>query len=585
MSTSKHMDLICCIAAILATVLVILFLNGEALGIAPAVNGEQMEGYFTANDRNGDWDTSHATQITLAGSGGTVSGNGAYISEGNVHIVYAGSYVISGQLTDGSIVVDADGDDKIWILLNGVDISCSDNAAIRVEQAEHVFLTLADGTENTLSSGSAYGEQAIANGVDGTIYARDDLTINGSGSLSVHSAYKHGIVCNDDLVICGGTITVEAVEDGIHANDSGRFADMDLTINAGDDGVTVSNDEGTGYIYVESGTMTIPSCYEGLEAVDITIAGGRIDITPSDDGVNANGDVGTSVLRITGGDISIVNPTGRDADGLDSNGSIYITGGTLMISVANDGGSCAIDYGRENGGVCQISGGTIIACGSGSMTEEMDSSSTQCSVMYNFSPAASAGTILTMTDSMGNAIVSQEIPCSFSSAVVSTPELRLGETYTITAGEVSQEITLSQTATTYGSMGGMMGGMGGNRGRGFGGMPQDGTGEMPPMPEDFDESMMAGKGQRPTPPEGFDDRPEFSEDMTWPTDEAADEEQAMDFDQNRGNRRQWGSPEEFTPDSERLAQTSDDSTVKNALAGASVVVLILGLAFALVKKY
>lgn len=121
-------------------------------------------------------------------------------------------------------------------------------------------------------------------------YSRDDLTINGGGSLNVTTEYQPAIVCNDDE---------------------------------------------SGYVYIESGNISIPACYEGIEAVDITIAGGKIDIMPADDGINANGRGSNSVIRITGGDISIINETGRDADGLDSNGDIFISGGNRTC-IGND---------------------------------------------------------------------------------------------------------------------------------------------------------------------------------------------------------------------------------------------------------
>ena len=145
-------------------------------------------------------------------------------------------------------ILIAGNSDKIWILLDGVSLHCDDSAAFLVEQAGKVFLTLADGTENSISSGAEYGSESISAGIDGAIYSRDDLTINGSGSLCVTAAYKHGIVCNDDLVIVGGTLEVTAPQDGIHANDSARLANAELTINAGDDGITVSNDTETGYV-------------------------------------------------------------------------------------------------------------------------------------------------------------------------------------------------------------------------------------------------------------------------------------------------------------------------------------------------
>ena len=467
MSTSKHIDIICAVALLCTLLVTVLFVNGKALGITPVTDGDAGGGDspFTANDRNAAWDSAGATQITLTGDGGRVKGNGAYILDGDVHIVYAGEYVLSGELTDGSVIIDANGDDKIWLLLDGVSLHCEDSAAILVEQAKKVFLTLADGKSNTVSSGASYSQEAVSAKIDGAIYSRDDLTINGGGSLTVTAPYKHGIVCNDNLVIAGGTIDITAKQDGVHANDSVSFALAQITINAGDDGVTVSNDSETAWLYVESGHISIPSCYEGLEAIDITIAGGAIDIRPTDDGINANGRGFNSVIRITGGDITIINENGRDADGLDSNGSIYISGGNTFISVNTS--SYALDYGSENGGVCEISGGTVVAAGGSAMAEGFDSSSEQCFIMYNTSTAP-AGTTVTLKNEAGDTLISEAIPCGFSSVVISTPELQMGETCTISIGDSLAEIIVDNSSSSSGfGMGGMFGG--GQQGGGFGG--------------------------------------------------------------------------------------------------------------------
>ena len=463
MSTSKHIDLICIVAIAITLLLTALFMNGEALGIEAVSDGDAGDGRFTANDLKGDWDTAGATYITLSGDGGHVSGNGAYVYGGGVHIVYAGRYVISGGLTDGSIIVDADGDDKIWILLDGVSLHCEDNAAILIEQAGKVFLTLAEGTENVISGGAEYTAEAVSNGIDGVIYSRDDLTINGGGALSVTAAYRHGIVCNDDLVITGGRIAVTAAQDGVHANDSFRFANAALTINAGDDGITVSNDDDTAWLYVESGNISIPSCYEGIEAIDITIAGGVIDIRPTDDGINANGRGDHSVIRITGGDITVINENGRDADGLDSNGSIHISGGNTFISVNTS--SYALDYGSENGGVCKISGGTVIAAGGSTMAEGFDSSSEQGFIMY--SASANAGTAVTLMNAAGDTLISESVPCTFTSIVLSAPGLEVGQTVILDIGGERTELTVDNSSSGGLGFGGMFGG--GTRGDMFGG--------------------------------------------------------------------------------------------------------------------
>ena len=510
MLTSKHIDKICLVVCLLMLLLTGLFMNGEALGIEVITDTDAGDGQFTANDLNGDWDPSGATQITLTGDSGSVKGSGAYINDGDVHILYAGTYILSGELTNGSVIVEANNSDKIWILLDGVSLYCDDSAAFLVEQAEKVFLTLAAGTENTISSGAEYSQEAVSSKIDGAIYSRDDLTINGSGSLRVAAAYKHGIVCNDDLVITGGAIEITAAQDGIHANDSVRLANADLTISAGDDGITASNDEETAYIYMESGSVSIPSCYEGVEAINVSIAGGTLDIRPTDDGINANGRGSSSGIHISGGDITIINETGRDADGLDSNGSIDISGGNLFISVNGNGGSAAIDYGSENGGSCTISGGTVIAAGSSMMAEGFDSSSEQCFIMYTTSNA-SAGTAVTLKNEAGNVLLSEEIPCSFSSIVISTPELQMGETCTISVGSTEAEIVVDNSSSGSFTMAGMFNGRGGRGGQTLGGWPGSGDTGMENTPP---EIPSGDPGQEGTPgmpdgqtPQGMENTP------------------------------------------------------------------------------
>ena len=611
MSTHNTLDKICVAIVICSLVLTALFMNGEALGITKIVDEDAEQNsdsaYFTTNDQNGSWDTTGAAVITLTGDGASISGNGAYVYDGNVVIAEAGRYVLSGSLEDGSIIVDAHDSSKVWILLDGVEINCSDDACIQVDQADKVFLTLAEGSQNILTSGSVYSDTALSDGTDGAIFAHDDLTINGSGSLTVTAQYSHGISANDDLVITGGTITISAVDDAIHANDSIRIKDVAITVTAGDDGLLTSNEVENGYLYIESGTLDITAsgdgihttgditvaggeinisagddgihsdasvfvqsgtilisdCYEGIEALIIDVSGGDVSINCEDDGFNANGgssdmfggggqmgggrndgtfghggmrgsgtDDGTTgerptppdmgeegmtgerptppdmgeegmsggmpagqetetasgsgqssadtedvetYISISGGNIRIVNEIGQDADGLDSNGDIKISGGTIYISLLGTGSNCAVDYASESGGVAEITGGTIIACGASSMAEGFDSTSTQASILYNTSTVAEAGTTLTVTDADGSVLLSWEVPCSFSSALISCPEMKVGGTYTVSAGETSEEVTLESVSVTYGeAQGGMPGGDMGQGGMHGGDMRPDG---------------------------------------------------------------------------------------------------------------
>ena len=587
MSTHKNIDRICVVVLVLTLLVTVAFMNGEKLGIRVVADedAESYSGstYFTENDVDGDWaDNAYTTYITMDGSGGTIDGNGAYFLDGDLVISNGGWYVLTGTLEDGKIIVDAHDSSKVWIRLNGVTVRCSDDACLRVDQADKVFLTLAEDTENSFSSGTDYSEEALADNTGGTIFSHDDLTINGSGSLSITAGFKHGIDVNDSLVITGGTITITAPQDGIHVSDSLRFMEASLTIDAGDDAVH-SDDE----LYIESGTVLINSCYEGFEAVTIDITGGDITMYPTDDGINANGGSstmgfggrggggtngmpsppdfsgrdmssmsntleggmpsmpgemsGTSstdgemtsgmpsqgempsmpgemsgttstdgemtempsqgempstpgerpgttqaensdtddtatdekepYIRISGGTLTIINATGRDADGLDSNGSIYIDGGDIRISLLGDGTNNAIDYGSESGGECIVTGGTILAFGGSGMAEEFSENCTQCAVLYNIGSTVEAGTLFSLLDQEGEEIISYTPECSYSSVSFSLPEMTVGETYTVVCGENSSELTMDSTAVSAGTTAGeKIGGNAGGHAFGMGGM-------------------------------------------------------------------------------------------------------------------
>lgn len=572
MSTSKHINLICLAACFVTLLLTILFMNGRAFGLTAIVDGDAGDGQFTANDRNADWDRNGAAQITLTGDSGSVKGNGAYISGGDVHILYAGTYILSGELSDGSVIIEAGSKDKIWLLLDGVSLHCEDSAALLVEQAGKVFLTLAGRTENTISSGAAYKADAVSAGIDGAVYSRDDLTVNGSGALRVTGGYRHGIVCNDDLVITGGTIDITAAQDGIHANDSARFMEASITITAGDDGVSVSNDEGTGYIYVESGSISIPSCYEGFEAIDITIAGGTLDIRPTDDGINANGQ-GESRINISGGDITIINETGHDADGLDSNGDIEISGGRLLVSVNGSGSNAAIDYGSENGGTCLISGGTVVAAGGSMMAEGFDSASEQCFISYT-TAGTPAGTEVTLKNTAGKVLLSEVVPCSFSFLAVSTPELQIGETYTLSIGGTEENIIADNTTDSPGMA--AMAGMPGNRGGGkidwgFGGQPdKNDMGDAPPDIPDggFGQDAMHGMPDGRMPIDGGAQQGEFTHGGQ----------------DSRGQFMQRGQ-EQGRPQGDAAVMEAVISPAALMLVGVSVLFLLAGIAAAFKVKH
>ncbi len=620
MSTHKNIDRVCVAVILLALIVTVLFMNGEALGIQVILD-EDVEAhsdtvYFTKNDLDGAWDSANATLITLRETGAKVSGSGAYAYRGDVFITESGTYVITGTLSDGSVVVDAHKNSKVWILLNGASIYCSDNAAFRVDQADKVFLTLADGTENSIASGAAYSEDAVADNVKGALFARDDLTINGGGSLTVTAEYCHGVDANDELVITGGNVTVSAVSDALHVNDSFRLCSASLTLTAGDEGIDVDAEDG--WMYMESGTLTIDAeddgvhtegsvtviggelaveagddgvhtaadlsieggtvliakCTEGLEGCNIRISGGDVTVYPTDDGLNATGTAPTwfdiwsddaasapaesaeeeeddpGEIRISGGTLTIVNTDGIDADGLDSNGSIYITGGDVRISLNQRGGSNALDAGTENGGVMEISGGTVVACGSYAMAESFSGSSTQCAVLYAFKAGAEGGTEVSLEDADGNVLLSYTPPCDFTCAALSCPEMELGGTYRVVVGGSAEEITLEEVSASYGDAqgSGFDGAMhwGGLQPRGdFPGSgetgerpePPSGDASFPEMPSDGERPEMPffEDGERPEPPDGssFPGTPpsptDAAEETAAPAAAAAAEEASLSY--------------------------------------------------------
>ena len=174
-----------------------------------AVSSADIDLEFTARDLEVGYEESAATKISLDGNSASITGSGASETGGAVTITAAGSYVVSGSLDDGQLVVNAGENDKIQIILNGVSIHCEDHAALYIKQADKVFLTLAEGSDNTLTDGTTYTLNADDDSnVDGVIFSKADLTINGGGSLTVTASYKHGIVSKDDLVITGGVFAL-----------------------------------------------------------------------------------------------------------------------------------------------------------------------------------------------------------------------------------------------------------------------------------------------------------------------------------------------------------------------------------------
>lgn len=466
---------------------------------------------FTSRDIEVGYDEKTDTVITLADGKSSCKNTSVKISGDNITLTQEGTYIFKGTLSDGSITVDADKSAKLHIVFAGVSISKSTTAAFYVKQADKVFVTLAPGTENTLSNTGEF--TAIDdNNIDSCIFSKDDITFNGSGSLNVTSENGHGIASKDTLCFTGGTYTVNAERHALSAKDDIRVMDgtFDLT-SVSKDGLNADNDEDEtlGFIYIENGEFTISAgddgmhagsslrilggnitvtkSYEGLEGNTVEISGGTISVKASDDGINAAGGTASandpmatdenSYVRISGGSVTV----DADGDGIDSNGALYVLGGTVTVFGPTSGGDGALDYGER--ATAKISGGTVFAFGSASMAENFNAAENQGAALVSLS--GNAGDTVTLSSSDGEKLASASPTKKYECVVVSCTGMSENGSYTLTNGTTDKTFTLS--GLLYGEsgmgMGGEMGGFGGkdNGRQPFGEMPtnENGEAEMP----------------------------------------------------------------------------------------------------------
>ena len=246
---------------------------------------------FTERDKNSDYDEKEYVRIELSGNTAKSDSDCVLISESTVTITKEGSYIISGSLEDGMIIVDTEDSAKIQLILSGADIQSNTSAALYIRNADKVFVTLADGTSNSLSNGGVFNP-IDENSIDGAVFSKEDLTINGSGNLTVTSPTAHAIVCKDDLVITGGKYTLECASHGIDANDSVRISDtVELDITSGKDGIHCENsdDASLGFVYISNGMININAQGDGISAgAYILIENGSFDILSGGGSVNGS---------------------------------------------------------------------------------------------------------------------------------------------------------------------------------------------------------------------------------------------------------------------------------------------------------
>ena len=491
-----------------------------------------VEDASSSEDDAGTTDTSSATTITLSGSSASASGSASgnvKVDGGTVTISGGGTYVISGELSNGRIVVNAPKAD-VRLVLKGANITSSDGPAIDVQDAGNAIVVLAKDSKNTLTDGASYasGQEATA-----ALFSSDTLTVTGTGQLDVTGSYKDGISSKNGLIITGNaTINVKAADDGLRGKDYLVVESGTLTVEAGGDALKSSedNDETKGFISLGKASITLTSSDDAIAAttdvtikdttLTITAGGGQANATieeqappgqestadsttPSPKGINAGvsytQDSGTVTINaadeglqapfinVAGGELSIA----AGDDGINaSNGDHVIEGHENADSESDDGsvltisgGEVEVSYASSDGidsnGSAYVKGGIVVVSGqAGEMDGAVDANGETQLVGVTGSPSVSAGDTLIVTDSSGSQVASVKV--DFTAAAITVLGLTEGQQYTVatSSGGSATGTASALSAGMGGPMGG--GGQGGQGGPGEqGGQPGGAPGQPP----------------------------------------------------------------------------------------------------------
>lgn len=308
--------------------------SSESSSSATGITYLDADDMFTDRDKEVGYDEDTATAITLSDDASSCDSSSVTISNNTITITDEGTYLLTGSLSDGQVIVDAD-NKKVQLVLDSVNINCDTSAALYVKAADKVFVTLASDSENSLSNTSDF--VAIDdNNIDAVIFSKDDLTLNGSGTLTVTAKYGHGIVSKDDLVITSGTYQITAAKHALSGKDSVRIADGVLTLDAGTDGIHSENtdDDAKGFIYIANGDISITADSDGFDAEEtLQVDGGNIEVAAGDDGLHADGD-----LIITDGTINVT----KSYEGLEGM-TVTVEDGNISVVSSDDGINAAGD--------------------------------------------------------------------------------------------------------------------------------------------------------------------------------------------------------------------------------------------------
>lgn len=434
-----------------------------------STSNRDLSSIYSEEDLNTSWDKSSSTIITLNGSEAKVEGSGANYSDGKVNITSSGTYVLSGKFT-GQIYIDAKDSAVVHLILNGVEINSESGPAIYAADGKKVILTLAESTENTLSDTSNYTFADGEDEPDATLFIKNDLVINGSGTLKVNANYKTAIKTKDTLAIISGNFDLTSVDNAVRAKDALTVEAGTFKVNATGKGFTSD-----GELNIYGGDINIEKSEEGLEGLTVEIYGGNVDISATDDGINARTKYDDSVsdsekemlgnqdqdgveVRIAGGTVNI-NASG---DAIDSNGDLYIEGGETYISGPTSGGDGTLDYNGE----AKITKGVYVGAGSSGMFQTFSEDSSQNFINVYYDSTQAAGTTITLSDESQTKLIEFVAEKEFATVVISLPSLETGKTYTLKTGDTEQTVTINSVSSSLGTSSGGFGDPGGHGGFG-----------------------------------------------------------------------------------------------------------------------
>jgi len=281
------------------------------------------------------WDEAKAIQVSLNGNSIAVDPSAGSVSGGKLTINSSGTYLLSGSLSDGQIIVDTEDEEIVRLVLNGVNINCSNNAPLYIKEAKKAVIIIGEDTENCFTDGTTYATSEKE--PNAAIFSNSYLAVHGRGSLTVNGNFNDGISGDDGLIINSGKITVNAVDDGIRGKDFLIIRDCNLNINSDGDGLVSDNEDNPekGYIIIDKGIMSITSTGDGISAyTGLIINDGTFTIKTI--GGNSKSEEGPPIPPGGGGTAGGYNGT-ISAKGLKGLSEVIIKTGEFIINTADDG--------------------------------------------------------------------------------------------------------------------------------------------------------------------------------------------------------------------------------------------------------